>query len=104
MTEFILTYHGGNKPSTPEEATESIKKWQVWAARLGDALVTPGNMAMGTTVLKKDGLKDQLSSNPISGFSIIKAENKESAMELLKTCPHLVNDGTLEVSEIIKMD
>ncbi|OUR96809.1 hypothetical protein A9Q84_10740 [Halobacteriovorax marinus] len=104
MTEFVFTYHGGQKPSTPEEASESMKKWQLWAARLGDALINPGHMAMDTIVLGENDSKNQPSSNPISGFSIIKAENKEAALELLKSCPHLVHGGTLEVSELIKMD
>jgi len=103
MTEFVFTYHGGQKPNSPEEGAESIKAWESWAQGLGEALVNPGHMATDTTVLGLSNQSTQLSTNPISGFSIIKAKDKQAALELLKTCPHIINGGTLEVSEIVKM-
>lgn len=37
------------------------------------------------------------------GFFIIEPEGMESALELLKTCPHLEYGGTLEVSQMLPM-
>lgn len=103
MSEFIFTYHGGKKPSSPEEGAELMKKWKAWEEDLGSALIKPGSPVGKTKLIGSTGLLDQESSNPISGFSILKAENMEQAIQLLKTCPHMELDGTLEVSEIMKM-
>ena len=103
MSEFIFTYHGGAKPSSPEEGAASMKKWKIWAENLGEALINPGSPVGATKIIGVSGLLDQVSSNPISGFSILKADNMEKAIELLKDCPHLDFGGTLELSEIMKM-
>jgi len=104
MTEFVFTYHGGKMPTSKEEKLQSIKLWEEWAKSLGESLVNPGHMTMGTMVINEKGLLDQPSINPISGLSIIKAQSIEDAVELLKTCPHLKNGGSLEVSQILDMD
>ena len=104
MPQFIFTYHGGKKPETPEEGQEGMKKWQEWAASLGEALVNPGTPVSVTKVLTADGISSQPSSHSIMGFSILEAENMDSALGLLKNCPHIhMMGGSLEVSEMMKM-
>lgn len=81
-----------------------MQEWKAQAAALGDALVNPGMPVGMTKVLDKSGVSDEQSPYPISGFSIIEAESMDSALELLKDCPHLhLINGTLEVSKMMQM-
>ena len=103
MPQFLFTYHGGKKPETPEEGQKSMEEWKAWAAGLGSALVNPGTPVGVTKVLARDGVSDTGSPHPIMGFSILEADSMEHALELLKDCPHFKYEGTLEVSEMMKM-
>ena len=81
-----------------------MEKWKAWAASLGAALINPGTPVGVTKVLTADGVSGNPSPHPIAGFSMIKAENMDAALELLKNCPHLhMFHGTLEVSEMMQM-
>ncbi len=104
MPQFIFTYHGGEKPSTPEAGQEAMQQWKDWAATLGSALINPGTPVGITKVLTKDGVSLDPSPHPIAGFSIIEADHMEAALALLKDCPHMhTMNGTLEVSEMMSM-
>ena len=103
MPEYIFTYHGGNKPETPEEGAEGMAKWKAWADNLGSALVNPGTPVGMTKVLTADGVSQAPSPHPIMGFSIIEADSMTHALQLLRDCPHLAYGGTLEVSEMLQM-
>lgn len=102
MPQFIFTYHGGNKPETPEEGQKRMKEWKAWAAKLGSALINPGASVSATKVLTKNGVSGG-SPHPITGFSILEAENMKAALELLKHCPYFGYGGTLEVSEMMEV-
>jgi hypothetical protein len=39
----------------------------------------------------------------LSGFSIVKADSMDAAIEMAKACPTLDLDGTLEVAQVMKM-
>ncbi|MEP5049482.1 MAG: hypothetical protein ABJ006_14100, partial [Balneola sp.] len=96
MTQFIFTYHGGQKPETPEAGKEAMEQWKTWAAGLGAALVNPGTPVGITKTLNATGISDQASPHPLMGFSILEAATMDDALELLKNCPHIhVIGGTL---------
>ncbi len=104
MPKFIFTYHGGNKPETPEQGQKNMEDWKKWAAELGSALINPGTPVGATKVLNKHGISGEPSPHPIAGYSILEANSMEEALELLKDCPHIhLMDGTLEVSEMMEM-
>ncbi len=104
MPEFIVTYHGGKKPETPEEGQKGMADWKAWAASLGAALTNPGTPVGLTQTLTKDGISSDRPPNPLMGFSIVKADNMDAAIKLLEDCPHLhYFEGTLEVSEMMEM-
>ena len=41
MKTYIIAYHGGKKPESPEAGEKHMKKWQDWIKSLGDAVVNP---------------------------------------------------------------
>lgn len=104
MPEYIFAYHGGTTPSDPEEIEKTMAEWGAWFESLGDAVVNPGNPVGKSTTVTKDAVADNGGTNPISGYSVIKADNQNAAEGLAKGCP-MVRDGSgsIEVAEIHEM-
>jgi hypothetical protein len=102
MSNYILAYHGGSKPANPEEGVENMAKWQAWADNLGDALTVPGAPLGMSKTISADGVSDGGGENPLVGYSILKADDMDSAIEMVKACPHTIY-GTMEVAEIMEM-
>ena len=49
--------------------------------------------------VSSDDVSDDGGSNFLSGFSIVKADSMDAALEMAKGCPHLEH-GTIEVAEV----
>ena len=102
MPDYIIAYHGGRKPASPEEGAKLKAKWKAWVGGLGDAVVDPGTPLGKSRTVNSDGVSDDGGSNPLMGFSIVKADSMDAALEMAKACPHL-EIGTLEIAEVMKM-
>ncbi len=102
MSNYAFTYYGEPKSESPEEGAKYKARWQAWVGGLGDALVNPG-IALGMPkTVSSGGVSDNGGSNRVTGFSIVKADNMEAALEMAKRCPHLEH-GTVEVAEVMEM-
>lgn len=98
MANYLLVYHGGGMPETPEAQAEVMKAWGGWFGRLGDALVDGGNPAAQTRTIGSDGsVKDE--ANGPSGYSILQADSLDSAVELARGCPVLESGASIQVVE-----
>ncbi|MBT8142610.1 MAG: hypothetical protein HKN88_05530 [Gammaproteobacteria bacterium] len=102
MPKFILTYHGGNKPETPEEGKKHFQEYQAWLGSLGDAAISPMNPMGQRKTLTKDGVSEGGLEGQ-SGFTILEASDMNAALEMAKACPFLDIEGTLVVAEIMQM-
>jgi len=103
MSIYVFSYHGGKKPESPEEGAKYIAKSKAWVRGLGDALVNPGTPLGKPKTISSGGVSDDGGSNPVSGFSIVKADSMDAALEMAKACPFLDLGGTLEVAKVMKM-
>ncbi len=103
MSNYIIAYHGGRKPETPEEGAEHMAKWKAWIGGLGDAVVNPGTPLGKSRIVSASGVSDDGGSDPMSGFSVVKADSIDAALEMAKECPFLELGGTLEVAEMKEM-
>lgn len=103
MSQYIITYLGGNHPSTPEEGQQHFAKYKQWLASLGDAAVSPANPFKNTSTVNPDGSVTAGSSTSMSGYTIVETESMEKALEMAKTCPFLEIGGALEVSELMQI-
>ncbi len=103
MSNYIIAYHGGKKPESPEEGAKNMAKWQAWVGDIGDAVVNPGNPLGMSKTVSSGGVSDGGGSNPLSGFSIVKADSMDAAIEMVGNCPFLETGGTLEVAEVMEM-
>ncbi len=103
MPNYIIAYHGGKQPESPEQGAEHMAKWKSWIAGLGDAAVNPGTPLSSTRIVSSSGVSDDGGSNPMSGYSIVKADSMDAALEMARACPFLDTGGTLEVAEMMQL-
>lgn len=85
--------------STPEQQAEGMKAWMAWAKKCGKHLVDLGQpLAHGISLSSKGSTSAQ---SQVGGFSILQAENREAALQLLQGHPHLAwNEAcTIELHE-----
>ena len=103
MPQYMITYLGGNQPSTPEEGKNHFAKYMEWLSSLGDAAVSPANPLKNTSTVNSDGTVTAGGKTTMSGYTIVEAESMEAALSIAKACPFLEIGGSLEVSEMVKM-
>ena len=103
MNNFLLVYTGGGMPETEEEQAIVLKAWEDWFDILGDHLVDGGNPTGPEvkTINSDKSVVEGPDGKVLSGYSMIKAESYESAIELAKGCPMLDGGGNITVYEII---
>ncbi len=103
MSEYILTYHGGRKPDSPEEGAQHMAAWRAWAEDLGDAVVNRGTPLGSAKVVNAEGGNDKAAGQSMSGFSVVTADDIDAAVAMARKCPFIDLDGTLEVAEMKQM-
>lgn len=89
MPEFIIAYHGGTKPESPEEGANQMKKWMKWVSDLGDAVVNPGTPLGKSKTVSPQGVSDGGGPTALTGFSMVKADSMDAALEIAKACRSL---------------
>ena len=103
MPQYIIAYHGGRKPESPEEGASQMSKWKDWVMGLGDAAVNPGQPLKNTRIVSADGVSESSGEHSMSGYSIVSASNMDEALKIAKACPFLDTGGTLQVAELVQM-
>lgn len=104
MANYLLVYHGGSMPESPEAGQKAMQAWTDWFERLGDALVDGGNPVSEVRTIANNGTVSVGGINPSSGYSVIKADSLDAAVALAKGCPLLNGGGgSVEVAETVAM-
>lgn len=103
MSDYIIAYHGGEKPASPEEGEAHMSKWKAWLAGLGDAVVNPGTPLKNTRIVSADGVSEGGGANAMTGFSVVSAASLDAALDMARSCPVLDIGGTLEVAEMMSL-
>ncbi len=98
MANYVLVFHGGSMPESQEEGARVMQAWTAWFGTLGEALVDGGNPAARTKRVAPDGSVSDDAGGP-SGYSIIKADSLDAAVELAKGCPVLQGGASIQVVE-----
>ena len=103
MPNFIIVYHGGNKPETKKAGAAQMAEWKAWVDDLGDACVNPSTPLGQSRIVSAVGFSDDGGSNAMLEFSVVMAADIDAALQLAKRCPFLDFGGTLEVAEMVEM-
>ena len=81
-----------------------MAEWMAWFEQMGPAVVDGGNPVGPSSTVHPDGtISSDGGSNPLSGYSLVDADNIEAAIALAKDCPILRAEGSVEVAEAIEM-
>ena len=111
MKEYLLLLRGG-KPmtsKTEEESKAEMQAWGVYMGNLGQAGQLIGGLPLesaGTVVTAKAISNEPVISSTegiVCGYLVVKANSIEQATEIAKDCPHIANEGNVEVREIAPM-
>ena len=103
MPQFVLTYLGGNHPSTPEEGRQHFARYMQWLDDLGDSAISPANPLTNTQSVSADGSVKAGGSTAMSGCTIIETESMDAALVTARSCPFLEIGGSLEMSDLMLM-
>jgi hypothetical protein len=100
MANYLLVYTGGGMPATDAERKKVLDDWGAWFGKLGPAVVDPGNPISQSKSISSDGsVHDAAVGTPASGYSILKADSLNQAVDLAKSCPVLKSGAKLTVYE-----
>ncbi len=99
MASYLLVYHGGAMPETDAEQKAVMQAWTDWFGKLGGALVDGGNPVSQTRTISSGGTVSDGAPNHATGYSVIKADNLDTAVALAKGCPVLAGGASVEVAE-----
>lgn len=116
MKEFLFIYrvdYSKMKDVSPEEMQANTKRWMDWIGSIaaqdklangGNRLVPFSGKVLKSTSIITDGPYAETKES-INGYSIIKTDSIEDAVELAKGCPLFVLNmgGSVEVREINAM-
>ena len=103
MKNYIYVYYDSREEnSAPME--EITKAWMGWFQELGDKVVDAGNpFNGGGMAVEKSGVT-AIENFPATGYSIVKANSMEEAIEMAKTCPLINSDkAAVRVYEALPM-
>lgn len=111
MKEYLLLLRGGKPMSDKTEAENKaeIQAWGKYMGGLGEKGQLSGGLPLvsgGSVVSSRGTVNEPVNSTKegiVGGYLIIKADSLEQANEIAKTCPHIENEGNIEVREIAPM-
>ncbi len=84
---------------TEEGRKQVMAAFGKWFQDLGPNLVDTGNPVGRAKTLKNGGDAEGGGANPVSGHTIIKADNLDAAVKMTRGCPILQGGGSIEVCE-----
>jgi len=99
MAKYLLVYHGGRMPESPEESQKIMGAWGEWFGKLGPNLLDGGQPIAHAKTIGTGGVSDGGGTNPASGWSIISAGSLDEAVSLAQECPVLQGGASIEVAE-----
>ncbi len=103
MTKFLFVYYGGIMAPTPAQQKKSMDAWMKWFGSLGKAVVDMGAPTKPGKVVSKAGARAAGAANLVTGYTIVQANNLDSALAMAKSCPIMGEGGKIAISEIMPM-
>jgi len=101
MPTYLVTYHGGGGPPPSAEAREQMMAaFGAWVASVGDHMADPGAPLGAAKTVSAEGVSDGGTAS-IGGYSLIRADDLDAAVVLVKNHPFVARGGSLQVSEAV---
>ena len=93
MPDFVFAYRN---PTGYTPTQETRAAWAAWFDGMGPQLADLGKPAVARAALGNCG-PDR---TELGGYSVIHADDLESALAIAKGCPHLERGGGIEVGQL----
>ena len=103
MAKFLLVYYGGKMETDPAKAAKSMEVWMKWFKDNGKSIVDMGAPTKPGKIISGKGIKNGVIGEAVTGYSIVQADNLDSAAALAKTNPQIAASGQIAVYEIMPM-
>lgn len=111
MKEYLLLLRGGIPMSAKTEAENKAENqaWGAYMGGLGQKGQLVGGLPLqsgGKTVSAKKTSSEAVTSAKegiVGGYLIVKAKSLDEAVDIAKNCPHIANEGNIEVREMAPM-
>ena len=102
MPTYLITYHGGSGPPPSAEARDQMMAaFAAWVASVGDHMIDPGAPLGASKTVSPEGVTDAAPAGHIGGYSLIRADDLDAAVGLVKNHPFVGRGGSLQVSEAV---
>jgi hypothetical protein len=95
MTNYVFSFR---VPSDYAPHAGTPAEWQAWFGRLGSALVDVGHAVTDYASLGEVGGSD----SRMVAYSVVSAEDMDSALALAKDCPVMRVGGGVEVGPVME--
>jgi hypothetical protein len=88
-------------PETPAAQAEVMQAWGAWFGSLGSTLVDGGNpfTPQAKSIASDGTVSDGPAGSMASGYSIIKADSIDAAVDIASHCPVLLSGAKISVFE-----
>ena len=96
MTTFLFSYRMP-KGYVPR-GSDAVAAWTAWFEEMGTSVIDRGNPVFESASLGLHGSDTQL-----GGYSLITAEDLDTALAMTKGCPALTEGGGIEVGVITEV-
>ena len=96
MAKYVFSYR---VPSDYAPHAETPAEWRAWFGGMGSALVDVGHAVTDYASLGEVGGSD----SRMVGYSVVSAEDMDSARALAKDCPALRVGGGVEVGPVMEV-
>jgi hypothetical protein len=111
MKEYLLLLRAGRPMATKTEAENKaeMQAWGIYMSGLGEKGQLAGGLPLvsGGAVVSAAGTTAEpvksAAEGIVGGYLVVKAGSLEEAAEIAKSCPHIANEGNIEVREIAPM-
>lgn len=103
MPNYLLAYHGGSTPDGEDAEEAMIVAWNNWLDLTGEAMLDLGSPVNATMTINPDGSVTKAPPSPVSGYSIIEADDMDAAIIIAQGCPVLADGASIEVSQLEDM-
>lgn len=94
MKKFLILHYGFETP-TPEIMAE----WNTWFEKVSNIIVEKGHLPAGREISHSGIAELPLANDPITGYTMITAEDLEHATQIAAGCPFILGTRVYEVME-----
>ena len=101
MPNFLVTYHGGGMPEGEEARRQAMADFGAWVGRTGDALTDPGAPLGPAMTVSSEGVRPGDAGGRANGYSVLRADDMDSAVALVRDHPFVKRGGSLQVTEAV---